>query len=452
MGKVVFIEPRSSFNSYGYYRFPLMGSLFLGTILKEARDDVLIFRDSVRSVYDQSKEWLHEAITRADVVAISAMTSTANRAYQIADAIRKAAPKIRIIMGGSHITYMPAEASQHADLVVKGEGEEIILEAVNNRNLTGIVQGPPVADLNKYPIPDLSILSEKKRPPRQAPISTSRGCPYDCVFCTVSSTFGRKCRFRDPEIVLEEMSMRQSEGYKKIFFYDDNFAINKERTKMLLEGILRRGLKIKWSAEARTDITKDKELLELMSRANCKFMLIGLESVNPEALASYNKKQGVEDVKNCVSRLHEHGIKVHGMFVLGSDADDSNTIWDTVKFCHEMKVDTAQFSILHPLPGSRLYDILESENRIFSKDWSLYDGAHVVFSPKRMTPWELQEKFVWAYKRFYSLKKNPLYFFVSRYVMKKWYNSNKNVFNDLKNYFKHSIDKYMVERSQDESV
>jgi len=441
MARVAFIEPRCEFNSYSYYRFPLMGSLCLGTMLKEAGHEVFIFRDSVRSVYDKSREWLHDTITKADVVAISVMTSTANRAYQIAEAIRNAKPKIRIIMGGPHVTYMPEEASLHSDLVVKGEGEEIILEAVNNSNLTGIIQAPQVNDLNKYPIPDFSIIAEHKSlPPRQAPISTSRGCPYDCVFCTVSSTFGRKCRFRDSEHVLEEINMRVAQGHRKFFFYDDNFAINKERTKTMLEGILRQGLKIKWSAEARADIAKDDELLDLMSRTNCSCMLIGFESVNPESLLEYNKKQKVEDIRACVNNLHKHGIRVHGMFVLGSDADDSNTPKETVKFCRDMGIDSAQFSILHPLPGSRLYDILEAENRIFTKNWSLYDGTHVVFETKKITPLELQEKFFWTWKKFYSFR-NPLYFLVARYIINNWHKSNKYALSDLKKRFSSVMEK-----------
>jgi radical SAM superfamily enzyme YgiQ (UPF0313 family) len=437
MAVVAFVEPSCAFNSYGYFRFPLMGSLCLGTILKEAGHEVSVFRDNVRSVYDKGKDRLNEALTRADVVAFSIMTSTAERGYQIADAIRRIAPKIKIVMGGPHPTYMSEEALQHADLVVKGEGEEIILDAVENRNLTGIIQAPQVDNLSKYPIPDLSILTDKKRPPRQAPISTSRGCPYDCIFCTVSSTFGRKCRFREPDSVLEEIKIRISEGFKKLFFYDDNFAISRERTKTLLKGIIDNGLnkKMSWSAEARTDIVKDDELVDLMARANCETMLIGFESINPEALLEYNKKQGLEDIKKCIKKLHDNNIKVHGMFVLGSDSDDLNTAKDTVKFCHEMKMDSVQFSVLHPLPGSRLYDILESEKRIFTKKWSLYDGSHVVFKPKKMTPIELQEKFIWAWKNFYSFRK-PAYFAVSRYVLSNWAKSNKDAIAELKARFK----------------
>ena len=435
MANVAFVEPRGSFNGYGYYRLPLMGSLILGTILKEAEHDVVVFRDSVRSVYDKGRERLNEALTRADVIAMSVMTSTAERAYQIADAIRKVAPRTKIIMGGPHATYMAEEALEHSDLVVTGEGEGAILDAVNNRNLTGIIQGTPVEDLNTLPFPDLSILSDQDKLPRRTPISTSRGCPYDCVFCTVSSTFGRKYRFRDPEHVLEEIDMRVAQGHKHFFFYDDNFAANKEGTKILLDGIIRRGLKLHASAEARTDIAKDEELLKLMRRANCRWMLIGLESVNPQTLVSYNKKQTVGDLKECITRLHKYGLKVHGMFVLGSDDDDSGTVRDTVKFCHDTNLNSVQFSILHPLPGSRLFDILDAENRIFTKDWPLYDGTHVVFKPKKLHPVELQERYFWAWKKFYSLRRKPLLFPICRRIVSKWHKANKGTVADLKKRF-----------------
>jgi len=449
MAKVVFIEPAGLFNGYSYSglnRLPLMGSLCLGTILKEAGHEVVILRDKVKSVYDRKREKLHEAILRADVIAMSMLTSTSIRGYQISDAIRKVSPKTKIIMGGPHPTYMSEEAIQHSDLVVKGEGEEEILDAVNDINLTGIIQGRPVEDLNKYPFPDFSILSDQKRPLKRTPISTSRGCPYNCVFCTVSSTFGRKYRFRDPEKVLEEIEARVAQGHSHFFFYDDNFAANREGTKVLLEGIIRRNLNITWTAEARTNIAKDDELLELMHRAHCKYMCVGLESVNPKALEAYNKKQTVEDVKMCISNLKNHDISVHGMFILGSDEDDSNTAKDTVKFCHDVKLDTAQFAVLHPLPGSRLYDIMESEKRIFTKNWSLYDGTHVVFKPKKMSPLELQSRYLWAWKKFYSLRRKPLRYPVCRSIIGKWRKSNKGTMADLKKRFGSIAEKYPIRR------
>jgi radical SAM superfamily enzyme YgiQ (UPF0313 family) len=449
MANVAFVEPKGSFNAYGYFRLPLMGSLVLGTILQDAGHEVSLLRDSVVSVYDKGKKRLHEKLIQADVVAISVMTSTAKRAYQIADAIRELAPRIKIIMGGSHATYMPEEALEHSDLVVKGEGEGAILDAVNNRSLKGIIQGAPVENLNDLPFPDLTILKDGGRPPRTTPISTSRGCPYDCVFCTVSSTFGRKYRFRDPKHVLEEIRMRVSNGQRDFFFYDDNFAANRPGTKELLAGMTQLGAKLKWSAEARTNISRDKELLKLISRANCYRMLIGLESVNPRTLEQYNKRQTVDDVRGCITELHSHNIGVHGMFALGSDDDDAGTIRDTVRFCHETKLSSVQFAILHPLPGSRLYETLESENRIFTKDWSLYDGTHVVFRPKKLHPLELQERFFWAWKKFYSMWRKPHLYAACRYVINRWNKVNETTLAELKKRFDSVSERSSFHKTED---
>ena len=138
------------------------------------------------------------------------------------------------------------------------------------------------------------------------------------------------------------------------------------------------------------------------------------------------------------------------MFALGSDDDDLNTVKDTVKFCHEMKLESVQFAILHPLPGSRLYDILDSENRIFTKDWSLYDGTHVVFKPKKLHPLELQEKFFWAYKKFYSLWRKPLYFAACRHIVNQWYKVNRETLADLKRHFSSAAEKYTLRKDGDE--
>jgi radical SAM superfamily enzyme YgiQ (UPF0313 family) len=308
-----------------------------------------------------------------------------------------------------------------------------------------------VEDLNTLPFPDLSIIKDEGRPPRTTPISTSRGCPYDCVFCTVSSTFGRKYRFRDPKHVLEEIRMRVSEGSRDFFFYDDNFAANRPGTKELLAGMAQLGVKLKWSAEARTNIAKDKELLELISRANCYRMLVGLESINPRTLEKYNKRQTVEDVKGCITQLHGHGIGVHGMFALGGDDDDADTIRDTVKFCHEMKLNSVQFAILHPLPGSRLYSVLDSEDRIFTKDWSLYDGTHVVFKPKRLHPLELQERFFWAWKKFYTLWRKPHLYAACRYIINRWNKVNEKRVADLKKRFSSATEWSPFRKGGDES-
>jgi len=434
MSKVTFIEPASSFNGYAFAaKLPLMGPLYLGTILAENGHDVSILNENFSSAYNQETGWLHKSLLTADVVGISTITSTADRAYKIADAVREQNKNAKLIIGGAHASFMEAESLEHADIVVKGEAESIICDLVDgNGNLpkSGVVEGRIVEDLSSLPIPDIDLLENKLKPrmlgvlPHTAPICTSRGCPYDCTFCSVTQMFGRKYRFNSAEKVIEELKIRFQQGFRRFFFYDDNFTASKDRAKSLLDGILTNNLKFSWLAQTRVDVAKDDELLKLMARSKCRWILVGFESVNPKTLEAYNKKQEVKDIQECIRRLQKHNIKVHGMFVLGSDEDDVQTIEDTVKFCNDMHLDAAQFSILFPIPGTKLYTDLDTQGRIFTKNWSLYDGTHVVFVPKKMSFLQLQEKFIWAWKKFYSIGKFEKYL-IRQYIMRKWEKCNK---------------------------
>jgi len=212
--------------------------------------------------------------------------------------------------------------------------------------------------------------------------------------------FGRGGRFRSIESVIEELKWRQPE---KVFFYDDNFAINRKRTKEMLEAMLSAGLKFKWTAQFRADVARDKELLDLMKRTDCRVTYIGFESVNPAALKEFNKRQDVDQMVEAIRRLHEYGIMIHGMFVIGADCDTVATIRETVRFALKHRIDTVQFMVLTPLPGTPYYQQMESNDRLLTRDWSLYDGAHVVYQPKQMSPHELQREMLLAMKRFYRL-------------------------------------------------
>ncbi len=158
-----------------------------------------------------------------------------------------------------------------------------------------------------------------------------------------------------------------------------------------------------WTAQVRVETAKDTELLDLMKRSGCHTVYIGFESVNPETLKAYNKKQSLEDIRNCIRILHSKGIRIHGMFVFGSDEDTTDTIAETVRFAKKNDIESIQFLILTPLPGTRLHHELDREGRIFSKDWSLYDAHHVVYEPKKMSYYELQKETMHASKQFYSL-------------------------------------------------
>ena len=200
--------------------------------------------------------------------------------------------------------------------------------------------------------------------------------------------FGRRYRFRSTESVLNELAAYRG---RSVFFCDDNFTANSARSKELFQGMIdcKSGLK-GWGAQVRVEASRDPEMLELMRRSGGDMVYVGLESINPVTLAALNKQQSVADVSECVRRFHEYGIRVHGMFVFGGEGDTVQTIRDTVDFALDSRIDSVQFLILTPLPGTPLFRQLEAEGRLLTRQWDLYDGHHAVFQPSQISPDQLQ--------------------------------------------------------------
>jgi radical SAM superfamily enzyme YgiQ (UPF0313 family) len=425
MTRVVFVEPTPAFNGYGFVRLPLMGLLYLGTILKgKSGLDVSVLSERTRRVYHAKSGSIDESLKKADIVGISSMTSTAGRTYAIARAVRKENPKARIILGGPHPTFLPEEGMEFADLVVRGEAESIIECAVEGGYPDGIVDGKRVESLDSLPIPDFDVSPGLRKGLKWIPISSSRGCPHDCCFCSVTKMFGRRYRFRSPLSVIEEVERRLWEGHSRFFFYDDNFTANPVRTREFLEETLRRKLKFRWVAQTRVEVAQDPDMLDLMARSGCEVLFFGFESVNSQTLDLYNKHQTPRDIEACVRNCREKGIDVCGMFVIGADEDDDSTVWETADFLRACRPEYAQFSVLCPLPGTEFHKQVEREGRILTRDWSQYDGTHVVFRPKKFSPLELQRKVLDLWGKFYSfghVKK----FLVYQYFLLKWKFANK---------------------------
>ncbi|MFW6114055.1 MAG: B12-binding domain-containing radical SAM protein [Actinomycetota bacterium] len=416
--RVTLIEPKApGIHVYSKFKLPRLGLPLLGALLeRELGIRPVIYFQEVGNL-----DW--DAICRSDLVGISTITTTAPEAYAIMEKIKQRG-NIPVVMGGPHVTFLADEALEKgADFVARGEGEYAFLELVRNlkdgredfESIPGLSykkdgefhhnpQAEQIDKLDDLPWPDLTLI-ENFHKIRIIPVMTSRGCPYNCKFCSVTKMFGRRYRFRDTDDVLDELEILHQRSPKaSLFFYDDNFTANTRRSKELMRGMIDRGIKAKWTAQARVDVVRDVETLELMKESGCMFLYLGLESINPRTLESYRKEQTVQDISEAVKVLHDYGIKVHGMFVLGSDEDDIRTIRETVRFARNMKVDTVQFLILTPLPGTETYSELCSEGRILIGDWSKYTGHHVVFSPLKMTPYQLQkEGSIKSMRRFYSL-------------------------------------------------
>jgi radical SAM superfamily enzyme YgiQ (UPF0313 family) len=324
----------------------------------------------------------------ADLVGITAFTSNINRAYEIAGMYRE--KNIKVIFGGIHASMLPDEALQYGDAVVVGEVEGIwdkVIRDVERNTLQPKYQGPQL-DLSQskiFPRRDLIHADYLWHS-----VQTSRGCPFNCHFCSVSNYLGREYRQRNPEEVLNELD--QIPG-KFIAFLDDNLIgyspESRKRAWTLFEGMINRGYHKKWWMQTSINAAEDEPLLELAARAGCMFALIGFETTNPETLKGMKKginlKIGTENYKKVVDTFHKYGIGVFGSFILGNDSESPHYYKKLAKDLVQAGIDIIQISIMTPLPGTSLMEQVKREGRLvyqdFPADWKKYRLSYVVHRP-----------------------------------------------------------------------
>ncbi|MBD3240268.1 MAG: radical SAM protein [Chitinivibrionales bacterium] len=396
---VLFVEPRGAeSNVFSHFMgIPLLGPVYLATMARDHGYAASVFNENV-----VGREIRDDELAEADWLCLSCLTATADRGKQIArryHAVRRdRGLPARSAIGGIHASMMPDDVAPHFDHVAVGEGESILLDLLSGRVQTKVVEGKPVDDLDTLPLPDFGLV-RKWKPNRVWPVMTSRGCPFDCNFCSVTEMFGRGYRSQSPERVMREIS-RYKQGY--VFFADDNFTVDIKRSLRLMELMESSGFDLDWGAQVRTDTARRQHFVQRMRETGCTWVFVGLESVNPESLADMGKAQTVEDVRRSVEVFHSHNIRVHGMFILGSDPESVGDLERTAAFARECRIDTAQFNVLTPLPGTRLFSRIVSEGRLLHRDWRYFDGLHVVFMPKRMSPLELQRGMICCFEDFYT--------------------------------------------------
>ncbi|MBW2967638.1 B12-binding domain-containing radical SAM protein [Candidatus Woesearchaeota archaeon] len=391
--RIVFVEPRGSKNNVfdKFMSLPLMGPIYLATILKKKGYDVKVLNENLLR-RDVSCSDLS-----ADVLCLSLITASANRGFEIARQFRLQNPEGKVIIGGIHPSMLPDEAALFADHVVIGEGEPVIVDIVEGRIKDRIVTTQHIG-LDDYPLPDYSVLERNDRMFIK-PVITSRGCPFDCNFCSVTEMFGKKYRTVSIDNTMKILRRLQP---RKVFFYDDNFAALRSRTYEMVRRFRRSDLDFRWTCQVRTDVTNDPKLVEKMADAGCYNVYVGFESINPATLKTFNKAQGLDNIKRSIRVFHDNGIKIHGMFIFGSDKDDKRVFQRTADFCNHHGIDSTQFAILTPLPGTQVYREFEQNGRLLHKIWDYYDALHAVYKPRNMTPLELQEGMVDAFQEFYS--------------------------------------------------
>jgi radical SAM superfamily enzyme YgiQ (UPF0313 family) len=336
----------------------------------------------------------------ADLIAISAMTPLAPRAYELADKFRRAGAKV--VLGGYHSTYLPEEALQHVDAVGIGEAEGFwsdLLADFQNGRLKQEYKSESRPSRWGWPLPRRELIRDKPYFFINT-LQTTRGCPFNCEFCAVTTFYGHTYRSRPLEEVEEEIRTLEG-GLNYLLFVDDNIVGNRDYAKDLFRRLI--PYRKRWVSHATLNLARDEELLALCAQSGCRGLFIGFESLSEANLKEIGKSVNkVGEYEEAVKRLHDAGIGIEGSFVVGYDEDEASVFPRLVDFARKTRLDGAHLFIRTPFPGTRLQAKLEGQGRIFERDWSKYDLSHVVFAPKKMSPEVLQEGFYAAYREIYS--------------------------------------------------
>lgn len=366
-----------------------------------------------------------------DMVGLSIMTCYAPRAYEIAREFRKRGKTV--VMGGVHPTYCPDEALRYADAVVCGEAEELwprLVADYEAGTMQRIYKMTSFPSLEHYKSPRVELLNPDAYMTRQCSFTT-RGCHFDCEFCSVSPFNGKTTRRRPVEEVITELQnvrrwlrselverIRDEPLWKAfilglrirlgiedgsiVAFVDDLHNSNRAYCRELWTAL--KPLKIKWGCQSTLFLADDEDMVKLAAESGCVSVFVGLESLDEDSLDETNKPfNRVHKFSQEIKMFHDYGIMVNPGIVFGFDNDDEAVFERAVDFLTTNRVELAYFNVLTPLPGTALFDRYKNAGRIFDWDWSKYDGKHVVYRPSRMTPEQLQEGFYWANHQFYSL-------------------------------------------------
>lgn len=326
----------------------------------------------------------------ADLVALTALTSSVTRAYEIAQVYRK--KNIPTVIGGIHASMVPDEAEQFVDTVVVGEVESEWRKLIDDFE-AGYMQKRYTGKLLPFEnvvIPDRTIFSPNYK---FASIQTTRGCPMKCDFCSVHTFSGSKYRVRPVEETLDEL---ESISHEKIYIVDDNLIgygkKSEQRAIELFQGMIDRGIKKQWFCSASMNFANNEKVLELAAKAGCVMVLLGIESERIDQLEETNKrlnlKIGIDHYDEVFKKIHKYGISVLGAFIYGLETDTPTSMRKRTAYINDADIDAVQATILTPLPGTPMYNRMKDQGRLifdnYPEDWQRYDFAEIVFRHRNM--------------------------------------------------------------------
>ena len=368
---------------------PLTATTLAALVPEDLNADVKIVDESVSPVP------FHEQF---DLVGVSVLTGTSSRAYKIADFFR--GKKSKVVLGGVHVTLLPEEARQHADTLVIGFAEQSwpqLLKDFSQNQMQPVYQQQQI-DINNLAIPRRDLQKRFGYTVADTVFAT-RGCKGRCDFCSVvAAEFGWHTRpVRD---VINEIKHIKS---KRIAFNDVNLTDDPAYAKELFREMI--PLKKIWGGLASTRVAEDDELIELLQKSGCRYLLLGFESIDNQMLRGIHKGfNKFEKYSEVMRKLHAIGVIVQGCFIFGMDGEDTSIFERTLDAVNELKIDIPRYALFTPYPQSTSFRRLKAEGRILHEKWEYYDTQHVVISPDKMSPQQLDDGFKWIYQETFKLK------------------------------------------------
>jgi len=394
------------------------GILYIAATIRQAGHNVAVELGNEDNIISLIKKHSPE------VVGVTCLTATYPTAKNVINLIKKFDPAVLTVLGGHYATFMTREifSQCNVDYILRGEGEIAfvkLLKEIETGNTDSIIEGIAFRKMNKIfnehsytllkdidTIPHPAIdLVPKEIKDFMPIIHTSRGCPHRCSFCSVSAFYDGKWRARKIENIIAEIEAYASQGIKRFYFIDDNLTVDTKRVRTICKELKDKGLDdLQWRCLSRVDsIYKDPVMIDKMADSGCTSMSLGIESGVQEILNRYKKNISLNHVEEAVKIMNDSSI-FHGWYMIigsGDEFDAPKYIEKNIDFMKKVKFDVLQISILTPFPGTELYAKMAAENRLLHKNWNQYDCTHCVYQPLHMTPEQIEQYHIKAYRTLY---------------------------------------------------
>lgn len=442
--KISLITLRPKYSSYGLFSIAPLGLLYLGTILQKEGHEVVVFDEERSHIYESGRK-INSEILASDFAGISVISPTADKALELIKHLKLQHPNIRTAIGGPHVLgYEQAQKfAQYADVVVQCEAENVISEVVKG-NMRGIIKGSFVQNLDVLPVPDFNLLKYTKRKFldffKLTPISTTRGCPRNCEFCTVSNIHGKIVRRRSVNLVMEELRQRAKKGYKRIFFVDDNFSVQPSKRIPLLEAMIKEREKGRWfdsliiQDEVPAILNGGDSYVQLLKKAGIKTVMLGVESFDEEKLKAMNKPHKYGDSEKAIRLLHNNGLIIYAFGMASPEFDNEKSIKKQFDKLKKEGVSYADMTIETPVPGTVYWEKWKTKLVATKKngepDWDKWTFLSAVIPPKYMSTEKFEKIVSKNMQTFYSIPRALKYFFQGKIrkaltILYVWYLSGR---------------------------